>query len=49
MGKATITRVDNGYIVELTKLDIVDRRPTTTVTIFLTLEEVLTYITKERL
>jgi hypothetical protein len=48
MGKATITKVENGYIVELTKVDRLNNRPETSVLIFTDFNAVIEYLTKER-
>lgn len=44
MNNVKIDRVDNGYIVSITKFDFVSKRPETEVHVFKTIEDVLSHI-----
>ncbi len=44
MNNVKIDKVDNGYIVSITKFDFVSKRPETEVLIAKTLDEVLAFV-----
>jgi hypothetical protein len=44
MNNVKIDKVDNGFIVSLTKYDFITKRPEVEVVVFKTMEEVITYV-----
>ena len=49
MNNVKISKVDNGYILEQTKLDVLTKRPETEVLVFTKFDDVIDYLTKEKL
>jgi hypothetical protein len=48
MTKVTVTHVENGYIIEYTKVDVLNNRPETTVVIQPDIDGVITYLREQR-
>lgn len=49
MTKVTVTHVENGYIIEYTKVDVLNNRPETTVVIQPDLAGVIKYLQDQRI
>jgi hypothetical protein len=49
MNNFKLDKVDNGYILSITKYDYVTHRPETTILVFVTYDEVVKYLQENKL